>query len=153
MCVASFPGPLLERLLCATFDPRGSGVQRSRINIARGGEPGDKANLCVLCGSFVFCVPTCRALNGAIAVFIASALSDHPITSKHLINNHEVRPPRLSPDQSLLACFRRPWEWYAPPISSCQVVYSLKIQLQHTYLHSPSTPPITKLMDNINKLL
>ena len=43
----------VPHLLRATFHPRGLGVQRSRINIARGGEPGDKANLCVLCSSFL----------------------------------------------------------------------------------------------------
>ena len=38
-------GPLLERILRAIFDPHGIvlRVQRSRINIARGGEPGDEA--------------------------------------------------------------------------------------------------------------
>ena len=41
--IASFPGPLFKRLLSTTFDPHDLGVQRSHINIACGGKPGDEA--------------------------------------------------------------------------------------------------------------
>ena len=40
--IASLPGLLLEQLR-ATFDARGLRVQRLRINIVHGGEPGDEA--------------------------------------------------------------------------------------------------------------
>ena len=81
--LASFPGPLLERLLRTTFDSHGL-VQRSCINIVRGGEPGDEATqVPVSCSDCMHCTSSSLHLLGmtgcclltATVVFMSSRLA------------------------------------------------------------------------------
>ena len=89
-----------QRLLYATFDPPWLGVQRSRINIARGEEPGDEVNLCPL---WFFC---CCILRAHVQSFKWRNRNIHSqCTFRYIIPRISliILTSRLSPDQSLLA--------------------------------------------------